>query len=179
MSGTYAVVVIELRSEPTPGTFRPVRIQIGIDWGDVDLVNLWLDRLERHRIITPTSIRDWEHPQEEPEPEHEPEPDGEVDPAGLELQLRGVRERRWSRAMGELLARAEAAEAKLLELGSKGGTCSPVSTPRSVVDGDGEVDPVIASLAGKHGVDPAFLEQYLEKIANSPDILDPDADPEE
>ncbi len=179
MSGTYAVVVIELRSEPTPGTFRPVRIQIGIDSGDVDLVNLWLDRLERHRIVTPTRVREWEHPQEEQEAEAEAEPDGEVDPAGLELQLRGVRERRWSREMEKLIVRAEAAEAKVLELETQGDTCSPVSTLRSVVDGDGEVDPVIASLAGKHGVDPAFLEQYLEKIANSPDILDPDADPEE
>ncbi len=122
MSGAYAVLVLEVPSEPTPGTFRPVRIQIGIDWGDVDLVNLWLDRLERHRIITPTRIREWEHPQEEQEPDADGDGDPnrpQVDddgPRELELQLRGVRERRCARKLEKMQHRAETAEAKLLEL---------------------------------------------------------------
>ncbi len=84
MSGTYTVLVIELPTEPEPGEFRKIRIQIGCDFGQVDLVNLWLDRLERHRIITPVRVRNWEFPPEAQEPDTEPTSDGDGDDSGPE-----------------------------------------------------------------------------------------------
>ena len=128
MSGAYAVLVVEVPTEPTPGDIRKIRIQIGIDWGEVDLVNLWLDRLERHRIITPVRLREWVVQPDDPSDEDDGDEDDGVDddpnrpqvddngPGELELQLRDVRARRWSRKMEAMQLRAETAEAKLLEL---------------------------------------------------------------
>lgn len=62
---SYSVVVLEVPTEPTPGTSSTVQIQIGIDRGNVDLVNRWLDRLERQRLIVPGHVRSWETPDDE------------------------------------------------------------------------------------------------------------------
>ncbi len=60
MSGAYSVVVLEIPTEPTPGTTRNVRIQLGINSEDVALVETWIARLERQRLVTPLRIREWE-----------------------------------------------------------------------------------------------------------------------
>ena len=63
---SYRVVVLEVPTEPTPGTSSTVQIQIGIDAANTDLVNQWLDRLERQRLIVPGRVRHWESPDDAP-----------------------------------------------------------------------------------------------------------------
>ena len=60
---SYRVLVLEVPTEPTPGTSSTIQIQLGCDAANLDQVTRWLDRLERSRLIVRGGARNWVAPE--------------------------------------------------------------------------------------------------------------------